>query len=89
MLSGLSHPASGMEDPRVVEAYVAAADLNEVVSDYWLARRGVDLSPNVFLHVAARLPSRVTPILLAADLFEHDGPRERGRSIELAKEFFR
>lgn len=83
-LSGLSDPRSGMEDPRVVEGYVALDDLAAVVNDYWLDPPRVDSSPNVFLHVAPGRPDRVSPLLLAADLFEHEGPREQSRARELA-----
>lgn len=86
--SGLSHPQSGMQDVRVIEGYVAASDLAAVVDDYWLDPPGVDAAPNVFLHVAPGRPDHVSPLMLAADLFEHEGTRERGRAIELAAEAF-
>jgi hypothetical protein len=77
-----------MQDLRVVEAYIAADDLDDVVNDYWLDPPGVDASPNVVLHVAPGRPSEVSPLMLAADLFEHDGPRERARAIQLVAEVF-
>lgn len=86
--SGLSHPRSGMQDPRVIEGYVAAGDLAGVVNDYWLDPPGVDAAPNVFLHVAPGRPDQVSPLMLAADLFEHEGARERERAIELTVEVF-
>lgn len=86
--SGLSHPRSGMQDPRVIEGYVAAGDLAAVVNDYWLDPPGVDAAPNVFLHVAPGRPDQVSPLMLAADLFEHEGARERGRAGELTAEVF-
>jgi excisionase family DNA binding protein len=86
--SGLSHPRSGMQDPRVIEGYVAAADIKGLVEDYWLDPPGVDAAPNVFLHVAPGRPSEVSPLMLAADLSEHEGPRERARAIELVAEVF-
>lgn len=86
--SGLSHVRSGMQDPRVIEGYVAADDLSDVVSDYWLDPPGVDARPNVFLHVAPGRPDEVSPLMLAADLFEHEGPRERGRAHQLVEELF-
>ena len=88
ILSGLSHPRSGMQDPRVIEGYVAASDLGVVVNDYWLEPPGVDAGPNVFLHVAPGRPDQVSPLMLAADLSEHEGPRERARAIQLAEEVF-
>jgi excisionase family DNA binding protein len=86
--SGLSHPRSGMQDPRVLEGYVAVADLKALVEDYWLDPPGVDAAPNVFLHIAPGRPDEVSPLMLAADLSEHEGPRERARAIELVAEVF-
>lgn len=80
---GVSHPDSNLEDPRIVEAYIAAADLEGVVSDYWLEKPVVDERPNVVLHVAPVRPAEVGPMLLAADLAEHGGPREVQRAHEL------
>lgn len=81
--SGLSHPDSGMSDPRVVEGYVASADIAAVAADHWLERPSNDERPNVFVHVVPALPSRIGLLLLAADLAEHEGPRERRRAHEL------
>ena len=81
--SGLSHPDSGMSDPRVAEGYVAAADVDAVAADHWLERPSIDDRPNVFVHVVPALPSRIGALLLAADLAEHEGPRERRRAHEL------
>jgi hypothetical protein len=88
MPSGLSDPRSGMQDMRVIEGYVASSDLSDVVADRWLDPPGVDAAPNVFLHVAPGRPDTVSRLMLAADLFEHQGPRERARAIELAEELF-
>jgi excisionase family DNA binding protein len=81
--SGLSHPDSGMSDPRVAEGYVAAADIHAVAADHWLERPSIDERPNVFVHIVPALPSRIGALLLAADLAEHEGPRERRRAHEL------
>ncbi len=81
--SGLSHPDSGMSDPRVAEGYVAAADIEAVVANHWLERPSIDERPNVFVHIVPALPSRIGMLLLAADLAEHEGPRERRRAHEL------
>lgn len=86
--SGLSHPRSGMQDPRVIEGYVAAAELEAIIDDHWLEAPGVDAAPNVFLHVAPGCPDEVSPLMLAADLFEHRGSRERARAHELVAEAF-
>lgn len=83
LLSGLSHADSGMSDPRVAEGYVAAVDIDVVAADHWLERPSIDERPNVFVHVVPARPSRIGPLLLAADLAEHEGPRERRRAHEL------
>jgi hypothetical protein len=81
--SGLSHPDSGMSDPRVAEGYVAIADIDAVAADHWLEKPTVDQRPNVFVHVVPARPSRIGALLLAADLAEHEGSRERRRAHEL------
>lgn len=81
--AGVSNPDSGLEDPRVVEAYVAAADLADIVADFWLDKAVVSERPNVILHVVPVRLSHVEPMLLAADLAEHGGPRELQRAHEL------
>lgn len=82
-ISGVSHRASGMEDPRVVEGYVASDEVDAVVADYWLERPSVDDRPNVVLHVSPVRPPAIGDALLAADLAEHLGPREVARAHEL------
>lgn len=84
--SGLSHPDSHMVDPRVVEGYVSEQDAPALVADYWLDPPRLDQQPNVILHVAPVRPARVSPLLLAADLAEHHGPREKRRAQELLDE---
>lgn len=86
ILSGVSHPESTFDDPRIVEAYVGEGDVDDVVSDYWLEKPTIDQKPNVVLHVAPRRPLRIDAFLLAADLAEHRGPRELGRARELLDE---
>ncbi|MEO7260504.1 MAG: helix-turn-helix domain-containing protein, partial [Jatrophihabitantaceae bacterium] len=66
--SGLSHPDSGMSDPRVAEGYVAAVDMDAVAADHWLERPSIDEKPNVFVHIVPARPSRIGALLLAADL---------------------
>lgn len=87
--SGLSDTRSGMQDPRVIEGYVASSDLDDIINDYWLEPPGVDAAPAVVLHVAPGRPDTVTPLMLAADLSEYEGARERARAIELAEELLR
>jgi hypothetical protein len=84
--SGVSHPDSGLEDPRVVEGYVAYGQLGALIQDHWLDPVGVDQKPNVILHVAPGRPSDVSRLMLAADLAEHGGPRELRRAHELVAE---
>lgn len=84
--SGLSHPRSGMQDPRIVEGYVAAGDLEGLMGDHWLDPVGVDQKPNVILHVAPARPHEVSALMLAADLAEQGGPREVRRAHELVVE---
>lgn len=83
LVSGVSHPDSKFDDPRIVEAYVSVDEVDAVVSDFWLENPGVDERPNVVLHVVPVRPPQIGPLLLAADLAEHSGPREVQRAHEL------
>src|SRR5215213_3166975 len=78
LLSGLSRPESAMASPDVAEGYLARADLVAFV-DRFLLVEAADRRGNVVLHVADRRPEAVWPLLLAADLAEHQQPREAGR----------
>lgn len=81
--SGLSDPRSGMSAGHQVEAYVRADDLEDVRTDHLLVPADRSRA-NVWLHAAPMLPSEPVPLLLlAADLAEHDGPRELGRARDL------
>jgi excisionase family DNA binding protein len=84
--SGLSDPRSGMDDLRVLEGYVKDSELETIASEYWLERPSVDDRPNIVLHASPVRPAAVGPMLLAADLAEHGGPRELLRSRELLDE---
>ena len=86
--SGVSDPRSGMQDVRVVEGYVAGIDLDGVVGDYWLDPPGVDAPANVYLHVSPGQPGTISTLMLAADLFERQGPREHARAVQLAEDVF-
>jgi excisionase family DNA binding protein len=83
-LSGLSQPGAGIVAGDVVEAYVSPDDFDNVISDYFLvgAPRG---EANVILHVAEPLVDPSSPAVIAADLAEHNGPREDGRVNELLR----
>lgn len=86
LLAGVSHPKSGLEDPRMVEAYVSEGDLVSVVNDHWLESPVIEDRPNVVLHVVPIRPPEIGRMLLAADLAEHGGPREVQRAHELLDE---
>jgi len=82
--SGISDPRSGMSAAgHQVEAYVRVNDLEDVLADH-LAVPADRSRANAWLHAAAMLPDRPVPVMLvAADLAEHDGPRELGRARDL------
>jgi excisionase family DNA binding protein len=73
--SGLSDPRSGLAAAGIVEGYVQAGDLADLVEEFLLSERG---QPNVILRVLADrgLPDPVPLAVLLADLADHDGPRE-------------
>lgn len=90
ILSGVSHPASGLLAGNEVEAYINADDADGVKDDYLLVEPRPDSPANVVLHVVANEeallmhPENDMPWLaLAADLAERSGARERdaARSI--------
>jgi hypothetical protein len=82
VLSGLSDERSGLSAGANVEAYVRAEDMVAVRRDHLLVDAGSDA--NVVLHISPLLPDRPVPVLLlAADLADHDGPRELARAREL------
>ena len=82
VLSGLSDERSGLSAAANVEAYVRAEDADAVRRDHLLVDAGSNA--NVVLHVSPLLPDRpVLVLLLAADLADHDGPRELARAREL------
>jgi len=85
LLSGLSHPDSAMAAPDVAEGYLAKSELDAFIDRYLLVE-APDRRGNVVLHVAERRPESVWPLLLAADLAEHQQPRESGRARELVAE---
>lgn len=90
-LSGLSVPDSGVIAHDVIEGYVFSRDVEGLLDDYFLVRpdgaRG-----NVFLHViheeAQGVPRAIDIAwpLVAIDLAEHSGARERERAAELLRE---
>jgi len=82
-MSGISDARSGISAGHQAEAYVHVDDLEQVCADHLLvpARRA---DANVWLHAAPTVPPEPVPVLLvAADLADHDGPRELARAREL------
>lgn len=89
-LSGVSAANSEIAASDIVEAYVSHADLQRIVDEFLLvAVDGADTDANVVLHVISPTGPRrtdivkpeVPPLLLAADLLEHRGPRERAAAL--------
>jgi hypothetical protein len=82
VLSGLSDERAGLSAAGDAEGYVGADDAAGVIRDHLLIDAGP--SADVVLHVSPLLPEVPVPLLLvAADLAEHDGPRELARAREL------
>jgi excisionase family DNA binding protein len=86
--SGISDPRSGIAAANLAEGYVRRDDLDAVRRRHLL--RPAAGRPDVILHVVAALPAApVPPLVLAADLAEHDGPRELARAGELIAQVVR
>ncbi len=82
VLSGLSDARAGLSAAGYVEGYVQADDADAVIRDHLLIDAG--RSADVVLHVSPLLPEVPVPLLLvAADLADHDGPRELARARAL------
>jgi len=82
VLSGVSDQRSGMSSAGGMEGYVLAEEADAVFHDHLLIDAGP--SSDVVLHCAPLIPEAPVPLLLvAADLAEHDGPRELARAREL------
>jgi len=89
-LSGVSLPESHMSAVAVAEGYVSSDDLDALVDDYLLSPAPRSRA-NVILHVvtsgtenpaiAALDDVARSPLVLAADLAEHDGVREKSEAI--------
>lgn len=81
----MSDPRSEIAAGDIVEGYVRESDLAAVRRAHLLRPGGHRSS--VVLHVAEQLPkSPVPPLVLAADLAEHDEPRALSRARELIVE---
>lgn len=86
--SGVSDPRSRIGAVDLAEGYVRSDDLDAVRRRH-LLRPAVG-RPDVILHVVAALPADpVPPLVLAADLAEHEGPRELARAGELIAQVVR
>ncbi len=82
VLSGLSDERAGLSAAGDVEGYVRADDADAVIRDHLLIDAGP--SADVVLHVSPLLPEvPVHLLLVAADLADHDGPRELARARDL------
>lgn len=82
VMSGLSDGRSGLSAAGDVEAYIRAAEVVSVRRDHLLIEAGS--GANVILHASPVVPDRPVPLLLlAADLADHDGPRELARARQL------
>jgi hypothetical protein len=73
-----------MSAASMAEGYLIEPDLSGVVADYLLSGSG---APNVFLHLAPQdRVRRPAPYgLILADLADHDGVREDGRTVEMLR----
>jgi hypothetical protein len=81
VLSGLTDERTSLSADGDVEGYVRADNADAVIRDHLL----IDAAPSadVVLHVSPLLPEAPAPLLLvAADLAEHDRPRELARARE-------
>ena len=86
VLSGLSDERVGLSAAKDVEGYVRAGDAAAVIRDHLLIDAGP--SADVVLHVSPLLMEAPVPLLLlAADLADHDGPRELARAREFIGEW--
>ena len=89
-MSGVSHPISGFASGDLVEGYVDPDDVGAVADAYLLSAVTAGDQGNVVLHVAPKALTGnvddIAPLLLAADLAEHRGPREEARAAELVRE---
>lgn len=86
VISGLSDERAGLSAAGVVEGYVRADDAEAVIHDHLLIDAGS--RADLVLHIAPLLPEAPVPLLLvAADLAEHDRPRELARARALIGEW--
>ena len=85
VLSGLSDPRAGISAGDYLEAYVKDDALDDVRADHLLVP-APGARANVILHASPVLPPDPVPLLLlAADLADHDSPRELARARAILK----
>ncbi|MCA4134857.1 helix-turn-helix domain-containing protein [Arthrobacter sp. M4] len=89
MLSGVSHPDSGLLAGNEAEAYVSDSAAAAVMNDFLLVEPQPDSPANVVLHIYDRDIgldfSEVPRLALAADLAERAGVRELAAARSLAR----
>lgn len=89
VLSGFSDPRSRMSAADQVEGYVHADNHLALRAEHLLVESS-GRRANVILHVCEVLPPHPVPLLLlAADLADHDQPRELGQARELIAQALR
>ena len=90
VLSGVSQARSGMASGNLVEGYVGADDLAAIIDDYLLSPITNGRNTNVVLHIGSGIfpvaIGGIAPLMLAADLAEHRGPREESLAAEILRE---
>jgi hypothetical protein len=75
---------AGMSGGADVEAYVHEDDLGAVVRRHLLVA-AEDGRANVWIHAGPFVPASAPRLLVAVDLAEHGGPRERARAREIVR----
>ncbi|GAB3542999.1 hypothetical protein GCM10027403_36550 [Arthrobacter tecti] len=85
MLSGVSHPASSLLSNSEVEAYIDDDDVERLKRDFFLVPAKNERAANVILHVAEELPEKLPLAAVAADLAEHNGPREQNEAARILR----
>ncbi|MGP9503903.1 hypothetical protein ACT3TS_17025 [Specibacter sp. AOP5-B1-6] len=77
LVTGVSHPASGLLQAQEHEAYVLLSDLPKVVEDYMLIPSSTGRSNALLRAINAHSLPRAAPrLMIAADLLDRGGPRE-------------
>ncbi|UKA60610.1 helix-turn-helix domain-containing protein [Arthrobacter sp. FW306-2-2C-D06B] len=84
-LSGVSHPDSGLLSGSELEAYVSRKDFNGLVRDWFLVNAAIGQRANIVLHIADDVPEELPRLLVAADLAERPGVRERNAALDIIR----